>query len=104
VSAGEQTTAADAGIEAAVRSPDPAAATSWQTGRLAFRLEPLRYVLEDVNRYATKPIVAGDEEVASLRITGTVAGDNVEGWIASLQSVFGIQAVEERDRVVLRRK
>lgn len=102
--AGQQTTAGRGGVEAAAPLADSAAATAWRTGRLAFRLEPLRYVLEDVNRYAGKPIVIEDEFVASLRFTGTVKGDNVKGWISSLQSALSVEAVEEPDRIVLKRK
>ncbi|MEJ1964647.1 MAG: FecR domain-containing protein [Gammaproteobacteria bacterium] len=102
VSAGQQTIAADAGVEPAVQLPDAAVATSWQTGRLTFRLQPLRYVIEDVNRYAPKPIVIEDERIAARLFTGTVMGSNVMGWIGSLESAFGIEAVEEPGRIVLR--
>jgi len=104
VSAGEQTVVVGAGVEEASALEDPGAATSWQSGQLAFRGEPLRYVLEDVNRYAAKPIVIEDRAVGDLEITGTVSGDNVAGWVSSLESAFGLEAVEEPDRVVLRRK
>src|SRR6202789_1655517 len=61
VSAGQQTTAGSAGIEEPTKMEDPA--TGWQIGHLAFRLQPLRYVLEDVNRYAQKPIVLQSESM-----------------------------------------
>lgn len=100
--AGEQTMTGSAGIEEPSRVEDPAAATSWQTGRLAFRLEPLHYVIEDVNRYAHKPIVLEGEGVGSLTITGTVERDNITGWINSLERVFDLEATEEPDRIVIR--
>lgn len=104
VSAGEQTMVAGAGVETATESRDPAAATAWQRGQLAFEREPLRYVLEDVNRYAAKPIVLGDESLGDLQITGTVAGRNLTGWISSLESAFGLDASEEPQQIVLRRR
>jgi transmembrane sensor len=100
--AGEQTMTGSAGIEEPSKVEDPAAATSWQTGRLAFRLEPLRYVIEDVNRYAPKPIVLEGEALGSLTITGTVERNNISGWINSLQRVFDLEAIEEDDRIVIR--
>jgi len=103
VGAGEETTVGSAAVEPVTRIPDVAAATSWQSGRLAFRLEPLRYVLEDVNRYAPKPIVLGDSEIGNLKVTGTVVGNNVSGWVASLESALGVVAVEDEDRIVLTR-
>lgn len=104
VDAGQQTIAGRAGIEAASKVVDPSATTSWQTGQLAFRLQPLKYVLEDVNRYAPKPIVLEDDSIGSLLITGTVADGNVSGWIGSLERAFSLMAIEEQDRVVIRRK
>jgi transmembrane sensor len=102
VSAGQQTIAWDEGVEDAVQLSDALAATAWQTGRLAFRSQPLRYVLEDVNRYAPKPIVIEDERIGVRLFTGTVLGNNVTGWIGSIESAFDLQAVEEPDRIVLR--
>ncbi len=102
--AGQQTMADDAGIGSATRIEDPAAATSWQSGQLAFRLQPLRYVLEDVNRYAPKPIVLDDQDLGTLLITGMVTRENVDGWIESLERGFALRATEEPDRIVLGRR
>ncbi len=101
--AGNQTVVNGAGIESSIDLADPAAAAAWQNGRLAFEREPLRYVLEDVNRYARKPIVLAEESIGDLRITGTVINDNVAGWIASLESAFALHATEEPARIVLTR-
>lgn len=102
VIAGEQTTVSAAGIAAPSASANPAAAIAWQSGRLAFQLESLNHVLEDVNRYAPKPVVLEDESVGNLRITATVVRGNVGGLITSIERAFGLRAVEERDRIVLR--
>ena len=100
--AGQQTTTDSAGIEEPTVVEDPAAATSWQTGRLAFRLQPLHYVLEDVNRYAAKPIVLEGEALGALQITGTVERENIAGWVGSLERAFDLRATEEPDRIVIR--
>jgi len=100
VDAGQQTTAGSAGIEEPTKMEDPA--TGWQIGHLAFRLQPLRYVLEDVNRYAHKPIVLETESMGSLIITGTVERENIGGWVKSLEHAFDLQATEEADQIVLR--
>jgi transmembrane sensor len=101
VDAGQQTIAWSAGIEEPTEVEDPAAATAWRTGRLAFRLQPLRYVLEDVNRYAQKPIVLADPNLGSIVITGTVERDRIPGWVSSLERDFDLEATEESDRIVL---
>ncbi len=100
VSAGQQTTADRAGIEEPTKMEDPA--TGWQIGRLAFRLQPLRYVLEDVNRYAHKPIVLESESMGGLIITGTVEREDIDGWVKSLEHAFDLRATEETDQIVLR--
>jgi len=100
VDAGQQTTAGSAGVEEPTKMEDPA--TGWQIGHLAFRLQPLRYVLEDVNRYAHKPIVLETESMGSLVITGTVERENIGGWVKSLEHAFDLQATEEADQIVLR--
>ncbi len=105
--AGEQATVGSNGVKTAARLADPTTATAWQSGQLAFREEPLRYVIEDVNRYAPKPIVidaAAAQDIGALRVTGTVLGDSVSGWIESLENAFGLRAREEPDRIVLTRR
>jgi transmembrane sensor len=102
VDAGQQTTAGRTGIDEPTQAPDPAAATAWRTGRLAFRLQPLHYVLEDVNRYSPKPIVLEGPGLGTLLITGTVERDNIAGWVSSLERAFDLQSTEEADRIVIR--
>jgi transmembrane sensor len=77
-------------------------ATDWQIGHLAFHLQPLRYVLEDVNRYAQKPIVLESDNVGALVITGTVERENIPGWVKSLERAFDLKATEEADQIILR--
>lgn len=103
VGAGEQTSVDSAQIAAPSQIPDAGDATSWQSGRLVFRMQPLGDVLQQVNRYSSKPIVIGDPAIAGMKVTGTVVDGNVSGWVASLQSAMGIQAADEPDRIVLRR-
>jgi transmembrane sensor len=100
LNAGQQTTAGSAGIEEPTKMEDPA--TGWQIGHLAFRLQPLRYVLEDVNRYARKPIVLESESLGTLIITGTVERENIGGWVKSLEHAFDLQATEEAGQIILR--
>jgi transmembrane sensor len=100
VDAGQQTTAGRAGVEEPTKMEEPA--TGWQIGHLAFRLQPLRYVLEDVNRYAHKPIVLENENMGSLVITGTVERENIDGWVKSLEHAFDLDATEEAGQIVLR--
>jgi len=103
VGAGEQTSVDSMQIEPPSQIPDPEDATSWQSGRLAFRMQPLEDVLQQINRYSRKPIVIADPAIADIKVTGTVVGGNVSGWVASLRSALGLAAVDEPDRIVLQR-
>jgi len=101
--AGNQTTVDPGGIESRQAITDPETTLSWRHGRLAFEREPLRDVIADVNRYSTVPIALEDERIGDILITGTVSGSDIEGWIASLQSAFGLHAELHGDRIILKR-
>ncbi len=104
VSAGERSTVNRRGVEMTQRVADSSSAVEWQQGRLAFEGEPLRYVVEDVNRYTDKPIVIADARTGDLRVTGTVTEANIVGWVNSLQAAFGIHADIQTDQIVLRQE
>jgi transmembrane sensor len=104
VSAGQRSTVNGRGVESTQPVADASSAVEWQHGRLAFEGEALRYVVQDVNRYSSKPIVIGDERTGKLQVTGTVTEANIAGWINSLQAAFGIQADIQADQIVLRQK
>ena len=91
------------GMAAATALPSISIATAWQSGRLSFDDEPLRYVVEVVNRYSRKRIVIADVELAELRVSGTVLGDHIEGWVASLDTAFGIHASQDETSIRLSR-
>jgi transmembrane sensor len=103
VGAGQETSVEIASIRRVANTVDSDAATSWTSGRLVFRMQPLREVLEQVNRYSRKPIVLGDPAIAGVRVTGTVDADNVQGWVASLGSALGIGASEQGQQIVLKK-
>jgi transmembrane sensor len=90
------------GMGATVNLPDMSVATAWERGRLAFEDEPLRYVVEIVNRYSRRQIVIEDSGIADLRVSGTVVEDHIDGWVASLNTAFGIRADEDGETIRLR--
>lgn len=100
---GEHTTMDSAGLRSTGALADPNSVTAWQSGQLVFRQEPLREVVANVNRYAPKPIVI-DADIGELPFTGTVLSGSATGWVTSLEAAFGLEAREEADRIVLRRK
>lgn len=91
------------GVSPATALPNTSVATAWQSGRLSFDDEPLRYVVECVNRYSGKRIVIATPEISDLRVSGTILGDHIDGWVASLHTAFGIRATEDDGTISLAR-
>lgn len=104
LSSGQRSTVTRRGTESTQAVGDASSAVAWQHGRLAFEAEPLRYVVQDVNRYAHKPIVIADERTGDLRVTGTVAETNIMGWVGSLEAAFGLHADIQADQIILRQQ
>jgi transmembrane sensor len=102
LNAGEQSTASEEGIGAAVRVTDVAPILSWQSGRLSFRQLPLRDAVRDVNRYSLKPLVFESPGIGDIVVTGTVMTSNVAGWTKSLERAFDLTATELPDRIEIR--
>lgn len=102
--AGQRTVVNRSGFGETVQLPDVSVDTRWRNGQLSFEDEPLRNVIEDVNRYARKPIVIDDVDTAQLRISGTLLSEHIDGWIASLATAFGIEASEDEHEIRLRRE
>ena len=103
VTAGHRATVDHHGLQAVATLSDRSAVTDWERGRLAFDDESLRNAVEVVNRYSRKPIVIADADIEELRITGTVVGDHVDGWVASLEAAFGIRAQDDAQSITLKR-
>jgi transmembrane sensor len=69
----------------------------WRSGRLQYENEPLASVVADLSRYSLRRIAIDDSRVATLRVTGTVFEDQVDGWLATLQAALPVRAVEQDD-------
>jgi transmembrane sensor len=66
-------------------------AVSWQQGRLQYQGEPLRLVIEDINRYSPVKLRIADPALGELRYTGTVFPEALDAWIESVEGVFPIR-------------
>jgi transmembrane sensor len=81
------------------------AVAGWREGRLRYAGDTLERVIADANRYLRDPIVIEDPSIATLRVTGTVAEENLEAWVASLQTALPVELVKDVEgRQVLRRR
>lgn len=64
-----------------------AAITAWQRGRLVFRDTPLSQVVAELNRYLAEPLRIDDQELAQLRVAGTLPIDEPESVLAVLPRI-----------------
>lgn len=85
----------------AVTTINPAEVGGWRQGRLQYMDEPLSGVVADLSRYSTRRIIVGDAKVANMRVTGIVFLDNINGWLASLESTFPVEVATEGSGAVL---
>jgi transmembrane sensor len=94
VSRGEELAFGDHGALGIIRPADAGAATAWTHGRLTFDDQPLRYVIETVDRYSSRRIVVSPE-AGALRFSGIVFDNGIDDWLQSLKAIFPV-TIEER--------
>lgn len=72
----------------------PKQAADWRQGALHFDQTRLRDAIVEMNRYAAKPIVATDEKITTLTLTGRFEARDTASFIYALETVFGLKTVE----------
>jgi transmembrane sensor len=100
---GQRLTADQNGVRIA-RLDGGAGIPPWLEGRLEYRNQPLRTVLEDVNRYASVPIALEGEGLGVLNFTGTIQMSAIEDWTSALPLVFPLTVKRSDSHIVLREK
>jgi transmembrane sensor len=67
---------------------------AWTDGRVVFTGETLAQAVEVFNRYNRRQLRIADRSIEGLRVGGTFRTLDVEGFLAALHAVFGIQATD----------
>ena len=93
VSRGEELAFSDNGRFDDIMPADTRAATTWTQGRLTFDNQPLRYVIETVDRYSSRQIVASPQ-AGTLRFSGIVLDNDIDDWLQSLEAIFPVRIQE----------
>jgi transmembrane sensor len=94
VSRGEELALHDNGALSHIKPADTQAATAWTQGRLTFDNQPLRYVIETVDRYSSRHIVVSPS-AGGLRFTGIVFDNEIDDWLQSLVAIFPVTLEEQ---------
>lgn len=90
--AGYRLTYSSQGRTAMISSVDTSSALQWRSGELAYVWEPLRAVVEDLNRYSEHKIIIKDPAIAELRFTGTVFTASVADWVKAVEQAYPVHA------------
>jgi len=89
VTHGEEAVLSDNGRLLSERAADLTAATAWMRGRLIFDDQPLREVVETINRYSSVHLKVSPA-AGALRFSGVVLESEVDDWLQSLQAIYPI--------------
>jgi transmembrane sensor len=87
----------------AVRAVSTDTMASWRNGRLEYLDRPLKFVIDDVNRYAPRPIIIGDPAVGELRLTGTVFERDIDAWLRSVADLLPVKVERDASGIVVLR-
>ncbi|MEJ0022823.1 MAG: FecR domain-containing protein [Alphaproteobacteria bacterium] len=87
-----------------LRTIDPAAAFSWQTGILIYTDAPLDEIISDLNRYFVRPISVQGPAIAQLRFSGALALGGEEQVVGTLEKYLPVQAEFGNKAIVLHAK
>jgi transmembrane sensor len=87
-----------------VRLAEVDTSLAWRNGRFKYASEPLRHVIEDVNRYSRRQLILDDSAVGDLLYSGTVFESDIDEWVAGLEQTFPQIEIVTHDeaRVLLR--
>lgn len=80
----------------------PAAISGWWHGRIVFRDEELRDVVDQFNRRNRKQVVLEDTQASAVRITGNLRADSVDALSAYLRTQPMLDVREETDQIHVR--
>ena len=71
--------------------------TAWERGEIVFDNEPLASVIQRMNRYGPRHIMAGDDRAANLRISGVFHEGDVDGFVSTIAAYLSVRAQERPD-------
>jgi transmembrane sensor len=76
---------------------------AWHQGMLLFNGQSLTEVAAEFNRYNGRKLVVADPAVGRIRIGGYFRATDLDNFVRVLEGRFGIVAVREPGRTLLRR-
>ena len=108
VDAGSQV-AVDLGTGKVIAPPQPLSPVqlnenlAWRVPRLNLSDTPLSEVVAALNQHHSVPLELSDPALGRLAISGILRADNVEPLLRMLEDNYGIHAIHEHGKIVLRK-
>lgn len=98
---GQRLVATASGTAEVQAAADITKTTAWRRGKLIFEDEPLALAIERMNRYSRISLVAGDDGVASLGVSGVFDAGDTEAFVEALEVYFGAQVTKRADGAIV---
>ena len=90
----------DAGGVSAQPTPvDVQQTVAWLQRKIAFEQRPLGEVADEFNRYGSIPIEIDDAALRALPISGVFDADDVDSFVAFLQTLDGVRVERTNTRI-----
>jgi len=83
-----------------IRLADMQVARAWEAGQLVFHNETLAEAVDQVNRYAARPIVV-DPSIANIRVSGVFNAGDISSFLTTVTTYLPIVASTTSDNQVL---
>ena len=92
----------DAGVDSAQPMPvDLGQSLAWLQRKIYFEHRPLGEVVDELNRYAQVPLEIADPSLRALPISGVFDTDDMESFVAFLETLDGVRIVRTEDKVLV---
>lgn len=75
--------------------------TSWRQGEIDLNGATLTEAVAEHNRYTTRDIFVGSDEIADLRVSGVVKIRDTESLLFLLEQTLAVQAIRRPDGIVI---
>jgi len=84
-----------------VREIDPVFVSAWRSGLLIFRDQPLREVIDEINRYRPGKVLLANAALAERHVSGTFHLDQVDEALENIVKSYGVVAKSFPARIVI---
>lgn len=78
-----------------ISSVEVDAVTAWHKSRLIFRNTPLNEVIEQINRYHSRPIKLTDHQLGQLEVSGEFNATDRKGLLQALETLLPLRSFED---------